>query len=182
MSIMPRGEALLLPASPLFIAFTLLLALCINMLPWDPSAARPDVLVVVLAFWVMHQPRRIGVGIAFLFGLAMDVHQGALLGQHSLAYTLIWRGGAAPPLAVVSAAAANCAGGAAVCAVALGAGDRAAGRGRWLFRLGCAVGALARRLVVAAGQHLVARPPAQGARPGSKSAAVNIPANHARPG
>jgi rod shape-determining protein MreD len=94
MSIMPRGEALLLPASPLFIAFTLLLALCINMLPWDPSAARPDVLVVVLAFWVMHQPRRIGVGIAFLFGLAMDVHQGALLGQHSLAYTLMAFGAA----------------------------------------------------------------------------------------
>jgi rod shape-determining protein MreD len=89
MSIMPRGEALLLPASPLFIVFTLLTALGLNMLPWGRSAAVPDVLAVVLAFWAVHQPRRIGAGVAFLFGLAMDVHQGALLGQHSLAYTLL---------------------------------------------------------------------------------------------
>lgn len=89
MSIMPRGEALLLPASPLFIIFTLLTALGLNMLPWGRSAAIPDVLAVVLAFWAVHQPRRVGVGVAFLFGLAMDVHQSSLLGQHSLAYTLL---------------------------------------------------------------------------------------------
>jgi rod shape-determining protein MreD len=89
MSIMPRGEALLLPASPWFIAFTLLLALALNMLPWGRSPALPDVLAVALVFWAVHQPRRVGVGIAFVFGLAMDVHQGALLGQHALAYTLM---------------------------------------------------------------------------------------------
>jgi rod shape-determining protein MreD len=89
MSIMPRGEALLLPASPLFILFTLLTGLALNMLPWGRSAALPDVLAVVLVFWAVHQPRRVGVGVAFLIGLAMDVHQGALLGQHGLAYTLL---------------------------------------------------------------------------------------------
>jgi rod shape-determining protein MreD len=35
---------------------------------------------VVLVFWNVHQPRRVGVGLAFLFGLLMDVHEGALLG------------------------------------------------------------------------------------------------------
>jgi rod shape-determining protein MreD len=40
-------------------------------------------------FWNVHQPRRVGVGLAFVFGLAMDVHQGALLGQHALAYTVL---------------------------------------------------------------------------------------------
>jgi rod shape-determining protein MreD len=39
--------------------------------------------------WNVHQPRRVGVGLAFVFGLLMDVHQGALLGQHALAYTLL---------------------------------------------------------------------------------------------
>ena len=29
------------------------------------------------------------MGTAFFFGLAMDVHQGALLGQHALAYTAL---------------------------------------------------------------------------------------------
>ncbi len=49
----------------------------------------PDLLALVLVFWNVHQPRRVGVGVAFVFGLLMDVHEGALLGQHALAYTLL---------------------------------------------------------------------------------------------
>jgi rod shape-determining protein MreD len=88
--IMPRGsDQLLLPANPLFIALTLLLALAVNLLPLGRWPAMPDLLALVLVFWNVHQPRRVGVGLAFLFGLLMDVHQGALLGQHALAYTLL---------------------------------------------------------------------------------------------
>lgn len=87
--IMPRGEALLLPASPFFIGFTLIAALAFQLLPLGRHAALPDLLAVVLVFWNVHQPRRVGVGVAFLFGLLVDVHQGALLGQHALAYTLL---------------------------------------------------------------------------------------------
>ncbi len=87
--IMPRGAQLLMPANPVFIAFTLLFALAINMLPIGRTAAMPDVVAVVLVFWMVHQPRRVGVGIAFTLGLLMDVHAGALLGQHALAYTLM---------------------------------------------------------------------------------------------
>ena len=88
--IMPRGsDQLLLPAKPLFIAFTLLLALGVNLLPLGRQPAMPDMLAVALVFWNVHQPRRVGVGVAFLFGLLMDVHQGALFGQHALAYTLL---------------------------------------------------------------------------------------------
>ena len=87
--IMPRGEALLLPASPFFIGFTLLAALAVHLLPLGRHAALPDLLAVVLVFWNVHQPRRVGVGVAFVFGLLMDVHQSALLGQHALAYTLL---------------------------------------------------------------------------------------------
>ncbi len=87
--IMPRGEALLLPASPFFIGFTLLAALAVHLLPLGRHAALPDLLAVVLVFWNVHQPRRVGVGFAFLFGLLLDVHEGALLGQHALSYTLL---------------------------------------------------------------------------------------------
>lgn len=88
--IMPRGsDQLLLPVNPLFIAFTLLLALGLNLLPLGRVPALPDALAVALVFWNVHQPRRVGMGWAFLFGLLMDVHQGALLGQHALAYTLL---------------------------------------------------------------------------------------------
>jgi rod shape-determining protein MreD len=91
--IMRPGQQLLLPANPAFIWFSLLSALMFNMLlnmgVWGRSAWVPDLLAVTLVFWSVHQPLRIGVGVAFVFGLAMDVHQGALLGQHALAYTVL---------------------------------------------------------------------------------------------
>lgn len=88
--IMPRGsDQLLLPVNPLFIAVTLLAALAVNLLPLGRQPAMPDLLAVTLVFWNVHQPQRVGVGAAFLFGLLVDVHQGALLGQHALSYTLL---------------------------------------------------------------------------------------------
>ena len=88
--IMPRGaDQLLLPANPLFIAFTLAMAAAVEMLPGGRHAASPDLLAVVLVFWNVHQPLRVGVGLAFVFGLVLDVHSGAVLGQHALAYTLL---------------------------------------------------------------------------------------------
>jgi rod shape-determining protein MreD len=87
--IMRRGEALLLPANPLFIGLSLLVALAINLLPFGRVPAMPDLLAVTLVYWSVHQPRRVGIVLAFLFGLVMDVHQGALLGQHALAYALL---------------------------------------------------------------------------------------------
>ena len=91
--IMRPGQQLLLPANPLFIWFSLFTALALNLLMnmglWGRSAWVPDLLALALVFWSVHQPRRIGVGTAFFFGLAMDVQQGALLGQHALAYTAL---------------------------------------------------------------------------------------------
>lgn len=88
--IMPRGHGqLLLPANPWFIALTLVVALLVHLLPWGGHPAAPDLMVLVLVFWSVHQPRRVGVGLGFVFGLLMDVAEGALLGQHALAYTLM---------------------------------------------------------------------------------------------
>lgn len=86
-------QQLLLPANPIFIWTSLVVALLLTMAPNMAGLGRaawlPDVLAIVLAFWGVHQPRRVGVGAAFVFGMAMDVHQGALLGQHALAYTAL---------------------------------------------------------------------------------------------
>ncbi len=91
--IMPRGHQLLLPANPLFILFTLLMALLTNMLVHmsliSHAAWVPDFLALTLVFWCVHQPRMVGVGVAFFFGLVTDVHQSALLGQHALTYTAL---------------------------------------------------------------------------------------------
>ncbi len=87
---MPRAEdQLLLPVNPLFVWFTLLLAFAINVVPLGRVPLMPDFLALVLVFWNVNQSRRVGVGVAFAFGLMMDVHDGAVLGQHALAYTLL---------------------------------------------------------------------------------------------
>jgi rod shape-determining protein MreD len=84
-----RPSALLLPARPAFIWGTLLAALLLNLLPSGPAAWVPDFLALALVFWNVHQPRRVGIGAAFVAGLLMDVHDGALFGEHALAYTLL---------------------------------------------------------------------------------------------
>ena len=85
--IMRSGQQLLLPANPVFIWFSLIAALLLNMLPLGRVPWMPDFLALVLVFWNVHQPLRVGIGVAFMFGLTMDVHQTSLLGQHALSYT-----------------------------------------------------------------------------------------------
>lgn len=91
--IMRPGQQLLLPANPVFIWGSLLVALLLNMLQnmglWGRAAWMPDVLAVVLVFWTIHQPLRISIGVAFFFGILLDVHQGSMLGQHALAYSVL---------------------------------------------------------------------------------------------
>ena len=91
--IMPRGQQLLLPANPLFVFTTLVVAMLANMVAnislVGNAAWMPDFLALVLVFWCVHQPRLVGIGLAFFFGVATDVHQSALLGQHALSYTAL---------------------------------------------------------------------------------------------
>jgi len=87
--IMRSGQQLLLPADPFFIWGSLFAALLLNMLPLGRIAWMPDFLILALVFWNVHQPLRVGIGVAFMFGLAMDVQQAALLGQHAFSYTAL---------------------------------------------------------------------------------------------
>ena len=91
--IMRPGQQLLLPANPFFIWGSLLGAFGLNLLfnvmlvgraPWAP-----DFLALTLVFWGVHQPLRVGMGAAFVFGLLMDVHQGSVLGQNALSYSVL---------------------------------------------------------------------------------------------
>ena len=84
--IMPRGQPLLLPVNPLFIGLTIMVGLMLNLLPLGRGVWLPDMLLLVLVFWGVHEPNRVGMGWAFLLGLCMDVHQSALLGQHAIIY------------------------------------------------------------------------------------------------
>ena len=91
--ILPRGQQLLLPANPWFMAASLLVGLVVNLLQnmgfLGNAAWAPDVLLVILVFWCVHQPTRVGVFTCFALGLVVDVHQTALLGQHALSFSVM---------------------------------------------------------------------------------------------
>ena len=67
---------------------SLALALVLEQLPWSgwTLALRPDFLLICVLFWALHQPARIGFGAAFLAGLVADFQNGAVFGQHAMAY------------------------------------------------------------------------------------------------
>lgn len=71
--------------------FTLGLALMLSIAhPFPGFAAwNPDWVPLVVIYWVLHYPRRSGVGSAWFAGLLLDVMQGALLGANALALTLV---------------------------------------------------------------------------------------------
>lgn len=80
------SRRILLPARGWFIWFSLFLALFLNMIPFGRLPLVPDWVALVLAFWCIHQPLRIGMGSAFLLGLVMDIADSSVMGQHALAY------------------------------------------------------------------------------------------------
>lgn len=80
---------ILLPVNPLFIALSLIMAFLLNLLPWGGWVGVPDFVALVLVFWSIHQPRKVGIGLAFFMGLLTDVHDATLLGENALSYTLL---------------------------------------------------------------------------------------------
>ena len=86
---MNSPQYLLRPVNPGFIAFSFVLAFLFNLMPWGHMQWIPDLVALVLVFWNIHQPRRVGMVVAFLLGLMMDGHEARLLGEHAMAYTLL---------------------------------------------------------------------------------------------
>lgn len=75
-------------ASPAFVWLTIVLVWLFSLLPWRVWQPAPDLLLLILAYWCLNEPGRVGMLSAFAFGLLMDVHDGSLLGVHALTYTL----------------------------------------------------------------------------------------------
>ncbi|MDR2451349.1 MAG: rod shape-determining protein MreD [Candidatus Accumulibacter sp.] len=83
-----HSSRILLPVRPWFIAASLFAALLLNFLPTSDWPWMPDWVALILVFWSVREPRRVGMGVGFLLGLVMDVGDASLLGQHALAYVL----------------------------------------------------------------------------------------------
>lgn len=74
----------------IFIMLTFAMALVLMILP-QPSwmaDAKPQWVFVVLLFWLMHAPRKIGPTIAWFVGLYVDLLLGDVLGEHALIFVV----------------------------------------------------------------------------------------------
>src|SRR4030066_1885840 len=77
------------PVSNTFILLSVLAALFLNGLPWEGIwlMLRPDFVAMVLLYWCMHKPWRLGIGLSWAGGIFADGADASLFGQHALAYT-----------------------------------------------------------------------------------------------
>lgn len=73
----------------ILLSFIVAFILSMVPLPQMLQAIRPEFVLIVLIYWCIALPSRIGVGIGWLAGLVFDVSSDALLGQHALTFALI---------------------------------------------------------------------------------------------
>ncbi len=74
-----------------FIAISFLCALLVAVFPLPQNYAllRPELVCLLLLYWVMFAPEYAGVTVAFAVGLLQDVVEGTVWGAHALALALL---------------------------------------------------------------------------------------------
>lgn len=73
------------------ILVTLILAMSLRILPLPSHLAiwNPDWGLLVLIYWSLAIPERVGISAAWFFGIFTDVLMGRFFGQYALSYSLI---------------------------------------------------------------------------------------------
>lgn len=73
------------------IGLSFLVAFILTELPVPAWAAvwRPAWVALVLIYWCMAVPERVGVGIGWFLGLLLDILTGTLIGQHALGLSVL---------------------------------------------------------------------------------------------
>lgn len=75
----------------LVIIATLCIAMLLTILPMPDWARpfRPQWVTLVMLYWAIALPHRVGVGSGFIAGIILDVLTGTLLGQHALGLSVV---------------------------------------------------------------------------------------------
>lgn len=70
---------------------SLLLALLLGLVPLPDvlQPLRPYWLALVLAYWVLEEPDKVGLGVAFLLGVIADLVFGGLLGEQAMRLAIL---------------------------------------------------------------------------------------------
>ena len=79
------------PTGLVVIVISLAVALWLSILPMPEWALwlRPAWMAMVLLYWVIALPHRIGIGVAWCSGIMLDAVVGAPLGQNALALSIL---------------------------------------------------------------------------------------------
>ena len=74
----------------LIIYFSLFLSMCLNISPWSNQIGliMPNWTLLVLMYWSMALPHKIGIGIGWLTGLLFDVLTGSIIGKNALLFSI----------------------------------------------------------------------------------------------
>lgn len=77
--------------SPALRWLSIALAFFIMIIPMAEwlAALRPFVLALVMMFWILETPRKMGLGRVFLIGLLLDLTSFAMLGEHAFRLLLM---------------------------------------------------------------------------------------------
>lgn len=80
------------PAHNRWIIWLLLfVGILLQIMPW-PSAIymiKPNWLLLILIYWLIALPHRVGIGSAFFIGIIMDLFLGSILGVHAFAFSIV---------------------------------------------------------------------------------------------
>lgn len=79
----PRGGFVI------YVSFLVALMLSALPLPEEMQWWRPEWVLLVLLYWIVASPTRVGLGTAWVMGVLLDVLEGSLLGLNALALTIV---------------------------------------------------------------------------------------------
>lgn len=73
------------------IVLTMVVALLLAIIPLPLWAqwGRPEFVALVVIYWMMALPERIGIGYAWVLGLVEDIVEGSIFGEHALALAVL---------------------------------------------------------------------------------------------
>jgi len=79
------------PKGAWIIIFSFIIAMMLMAIPLPDWAInwRPSWVALVLIYWCMAMPERVGIGIGWIMGLLLDVQQGTVLGMNALGFAIL---------------------------------------------------------------------------------------------
>lgn len=83
MTLIPKGS------TAIFISFFIGLIFLVVPAEFPYDFFKPQVPLLILIYWILFVPHRVGVATGWLVGLFVDMLQGGILGLHALQYAII---------------------------------------------------------------------------------------------